>query len=343
MSGGMNDGFEDFDLPDPPKVSPDAGDTFDQAGIDALFGFDLVTPTAQKSGLKAVIESDVISHERLPMLEVVCERMVRTFATNMRNLTSDAIDVHLEEVTSTRFGEFMNRVALPAMLGVFKVREWENYGVVAIDSGLIYAVVDALLGGRKGNDPVRIDGRGFTTIETRLVSKMVQLALDDFAASFEAIEPIGVELERMETSPRFAAIAGPSNIAAVATFRVDMEGRGGKFSIVLPHATIEPVRGKLLQRFMGEKLGRDRIWEAHMANELWRTEIIMDVVLGEKVMRLRDVMNLAVGQTIGVNRGPDDALEVHCGGVALGRAHIGQRCSNIAIRMVTDISKGFSQ
>ncbi|MBU3078658.1 flagellar motor switch protein FliM [Sphingomonas quercus] len=339
----MSDDFDDFELPEPPKVSSEVGETFDQAGIDALFGFDLVTPTAQKSGLKAVIESDVISHERLPMLEVVCERMVRTFATSMRNLTSDAIDVHLEEVTSTRFGEFMNRVALPAMLGVFKVREWENYGVVTVDSGLIYAVVDALLGGRKGNEPVRIDGRAFTTIETSLVSRMVQLALNDFAASFEAIEPIGIELERVETSPRFAAIAGPSNIAAVATFRVDMEGRGGKFSVVLPHATIEPVRGKLLQRFMGEKLGRDRIWEAHMANELWQTEIIMDVVLGEKVMRLNDVMNLAVGQTIGVNRGPDDALEVHCGGVPLGRAHIGQRCSNIAIRMVTDISKGFSR
>jgi flagellar motor switch protein FliM len=338
----MTGGFDDFALPTPPQMPAGEEGIFDQAGIDALFGFNKAGQTTQKSGLKAVIESDVISHERLPMLEVVCERMVRTFATSMRNLTSDAIDVHLEEVTSTRFGEFMNRVALPAMLGVFQVHEWENYGVVTVDSGLIYAVVDALLGGRKGNAVHRIEGRAFTTIETSLVSKMLELALEDFATCFEAIEPIKIDLERVETSPRFAAIAGPSNIAAVATFRVDMEGRGGKFSIVLPYATMEPVRDKLLQRFMGEKLGRDRIWEVHMASELWQTDVIMDVVLGEKQMRLQDVMNLAVGQTIGVNRGPDDALEVHCGGVPLGRAHIGQRCNNIAIKMVTDISRGFS-
>ncbi len=256
----MSDGFDDFALPDPPKVPVGEEGIFDQAGIDALFGFSDSGQTTQKRGLKAVIESEVISHERLPMLEVVCERMVRTFATSMRNLTSDAIDVHLEEVTSTRFGEFMNRVALPAMLGVFQVHEWENYGVVVVDSGLIYAVVDALLGGRKGNVVQRVEGRAFTTIETALVSKMIRLALSDFAASFEAIEPVKMDLERVETSPRFAAIAGPSNIAAVATFHVDMEGRGGKFSIVLPYATIEPVRDKLLQRFMGEKLGRDRIW-----------------------------------------------------------------------------------
>ena len=230
----MSDDFEDFALPEPPIMPMGNDVTFDQAGIDALFGFDGDAPTTPKSGLKAVIESNVISHERLPMLEVVCERMVRMFATSMRNLTSDAIDVSLEEITSTRFGEFMNHVALPAMLGVFKVREWENYGVVSVDSGLIYAVVDALLGGRKGGNALRIEGRAFTTIETMLVSKMVQLALDDFSTSFEAIEPVTMELERVETSPRFAAIAGPSNIAAVATFRVDMEGRGGKFSILLP-------------------------------------------------------------------------------------------------------------
>ncbi|MCJ8157712.1 flagellar motor switch protein FliM [Sphingomonas sp. LaA6.9] len=337
----MSDDFEDFDLPEPPMLAPGADATFDQAGIDALFGFDGAAPAPQKSGLKAVIESNVISHERLPMLEVVCERMIRTFATSMRNLTSDAIDVSLEEITSHRFGEFMNRVPLPAMFGVFKVREWENFGVVTVDSGLIYAVVDALLGGRKGNSSLTIDGRAFTTIETMLVSKMVQLALDDFAGAFEAIEPVGIELERVETSPRFAAIAGPTNIAAIATFRVDMEGRGGKFSILLPYATIEPVREKLLQRFMGEKLGRDRMWETHMAMELHNTEVLVDVVLGEKHMRVHDVMSMAVGQTIALNRGPDDPLEVHCGGIPLGHAHIGQRCNNIAIRLVTDISKGF--
>ncbi|HWW65149.1 MAG TPA: flagellar motor switch protein FliM [Sphingomonadaceae bacterium] len=338
---GMGD-FEDLPLPDPPVAASDGAfddATFDQADIDALLGFDSAAPARQKSGLRAVIESNVISHERLPMLEVVCERMVRAFATSMRNLTSDAIDVSLQEVTSIRFGEFMNRVALPAMLGVFRVREWENYGIVTVDSSLIYAVVDALLGGRKGNTPQRIEGRAFTTIETKLVSRMVQLALDDLASCLEAIEPVAIELERIETSPRFAAIAGPSNIAAVATFMVDMEGRGGKFSILLPYATIEPVRGRLLQRFMGEKLGRDRMWETHMAAELWHTEITMDVVLGERQMRLHDITNLAVGQTIRLNRSPDDTLEVHCGGVPLGQAHIGQRRSNIAVRMVTDIAK----
>lgn len=294
-----------------------------------------------RRGLKAVLESSVISHERLPMLDVVCERMVRTFATSMRNLTSDAIEVNLESISSVRFGDFMDGIALPAMFGVFQVKPWESYGIVTVDAALIYGIVDALLGGRGGSRTLPPEGRTFTTIESSLVSRVVQMALDDFAAAFEEIAPVAMGLERMEMSPRFAAIAEPSNVAAVATYRVNMEGRGGVFSILLPYATLEPVRDKLLQRFMGEKLGRDRIWAQHMASELYNTQVTVDVVLGEKMMSLRDVRNLQVGQTIALNLSPEDALQVHCGGVALGRAHIGQRSSNIAIRMATDIAKGY--
>ena len=127
------DDFDDFILPDPPAMAA-VGETgtFNQADIDALFGCDADAAPTRKIGLKAVIESNVVSHEKLPMLEVVCDRMVRTFATAMRNLTSDAIDVSFEDLSSIRFGEFTNRIALPAMIGVFHVAEWENYGLVTI-------------------------------------------------------------------------------------------------------------------------------------------------------------------------------------------------------------------
>ena len=331
--------LDDFDLPEPPVAPMGAeGDVrFDQSDIDALFG-DFGGPVAKKKGLRAVIESKVISHERLPMLEVVCDRMVRAFASSMRTLTSDAIDVSLENVTSIRFGEFMNQVMLPAMVGVFKVEEWESFGLVTVESSLIYAVVDALLGGRGGGAPTLIDGRAFTTIETGLVSRMLQFALKDFSTAFEPIEPININLERIESNPRFAAIAGTSNICAIATFRVDMLGRGGEFTMVFPYATLEPVRHKLLQRFMGEKSGRDGVWEAHMASEIRKTNVSVNVVLGEKPMAIAELKALEVGQTIALHKSPDDALDLACGGVTLAQAQIGQRRGKVAVRLINDVS-----
>jgi len=316
------------------------GDTVDQAGIDAMFGFDTPQPRGVTTGLKALLEADVVNRERLPMLEVIGERMARTFATSMRNLTSDSLDVHLIQVITTRFGDFMNRLTLPTMIGVFQVKEWENYGAVTVDSGLIYAVVDSLLGGRRGGAPIRIEGRGYTAIETMLVGKMMQQALDDFEQAFEAIEPIDATLERVETTPRFAAIAGPSNLAAVASFRVDMEGRGGTFDIVLPYATIETVRDKLVQRFAGEKLGRDGLWERHMTSELLVAQVEIEAVLGERSIRMNDYLPFQVGQTISLARDPDEPVELACNGIKLGRAEVGGRAGLIAVQLLNDIMTG---
>lgn len=332
----MSVDFEEFDLPDPQPMALGDSAELDQADIDALFG-DVAAPPPQKQGLRAVVESDTINHERLPMLEVVCDRVIRTFATNMRNLTSDAIEVSIEETTSSRFGEVMNRAALPAMFGVFRVEEWDNYGVVIVEPALIYSVVDALLGGRKGAGTVRVEGRAFTTIETALVSRMIELALSDLAGAFEPIAPVSMKLERIETSPRFAAIAGPSNITAVVTFAVEMDGRGGRFSVLLPYTTLEPVRDKLLQRFMGEKLGRDSMWEAHMGREIGKTEVTLTAVLAERMLRLQDVQELDVGHTIALGKSGDDPVEIHCSGVRLATAHLGQRSSKVAARLLTDI------
>lgn len=331
------DPFEEFELPEPPVGGPATFDKFDQSDIDALFGGGAAAE--QRVGLRAVLESEIINHERLPMLEVVCERMVRAFSTSMRNLTSDSIDISLEDVTTARFGDFMDRVTLPAMIAVVHVREWENYGIINVDSGLIYAVVDALLGGRRGTE-VMIDGRDYTTIETSLVARMLNLAIAEFCAALSPIAPVTMTLDRIETNPRFAAIARPSNIGAVCTFRVDIDGRGGRFSIMLPYATLEPVRARLAQRFMGEKRGRDDMWPRHMHQQILATEVEVNVILGETVLSLEQIKALEPGQTLAFPTRPDETMAVECGRLPLARARAGQRRGHIAVSLSTPIAKG---
>ena len=58
----------------------------------------------------------------------------------------------------------MNSIPLPAILGVFRAQEWDNYGLLTVDSSLIYSIFDVLLGGRRGTAAMRIEGRPYTTI-----------------------------------------------------------------------------------------------------------------------------------------------------------------------------------
>ena len=311
-----------------------------QDEIDSLLGFDDAEHgDGDRSGIQAILNSALVSYERLPMLEVVFDRLVRMMSTSMRNFTSDNVEVSLDNILSLRFGDYLNSIPLPAMLAVFKAEDWDNYGLLTVDSSLIYSIVDVLLGGRRGTAAMRIEGRPYTTIERNLVERMVHVVLADLSAAFDPLSPVTFRFDRLETNPRFATISRPSNAAIVAKLRIDMEDRGGRLELLLPYATLEPVRELLLQMFMGEKFGRDSIWETHLAEELWLTEVEMEAVLDEQVMSLRDILNLRVGSKIMLNSMPDSVVELRCGDVPMFGGKMGRKGNHIAIRIEDKVKK----
>jgi flagellar motor switch protein FliM len=305
-----------------------------QDEIDSLLGFDLADDSdADRSGIRAIINSALVSYERLPMLEIVFDRLVRYMTTSLRNFTSDNVEVSLDNISSIRFGDYLNSIPLPAILSVFRAEELNNFGLLTIDSNLIYSIVDVLLGGRRGTAAMRIEGRPYTTIERVLVQRMVEVVLADARLAFEPLTPVTFNLDRLETNPRFAAIARPANAAILVKLRVDMEDRGGRIELLLPYATLEPIRKMLLQQFMGDKFGRDNIWEGHLATELWTTKLEVRAVLDEQQVSLQRVLDLKVGDTFVLNATPESLIELRAGTIPLTRGHMGRRNHNIAVRV----------
>jgi flagellar motor switch protein FliM len=311
-----------------------------QEEIDNLLGFSVGEVSLDdNSGIRAIIDSAMVSYERLPMLEIVFDRLVRLMTTSLRNFTSDNVEVSLDRITSVRFGDYMNSIPLPAVLAVFKAEEWENFGLATVDSSLIYSMIDVLLGGRRGQTSLRIEGRPYTTIETNLVKRLIEVVLADAEQAFRPLSPVTLSIDRLETNPRFAAITRPANAAILVRLRIDMEDRGGNVELLLPYATIEPIRGVLLQMFMGEKFGRDPIWESHLATEIGQATIAVDAVLYEAEIPLRRLMSLEVGDTLPLEIRADTLVAVRCGEVTLTEGRMGRVGDRVAIRIAKPLRK----
>ncbi len=61
------------------------GRVLDQDEIDSLLGFDGDDGSGDMTGIHALINSALVSYERLPMLDIVFDRMVRMMSTSLRN------------------------------------------------------------------------------------------------------------------------------------------------------------------------------------------------------------------------------------------------------------------
>jgi flagellar motor switch protein FliM len=335
--GDPEDGAEDDDAGDDGVGSTRV---LDQSEIDSLLGVDSDGfDDGDRAGIQAILNSSLVSYERLPMLEVVFDRLVRMMSTSLRNFTSDNVEVSLDNISSARFGDYLNSIPLPAMLAVFKAEEWDNFGLMTVDSALIYSIVDVLLGGRRGTAAMRIEGRPYTTIERNLVERMMHVVLGDLSAAFDPLSPTTFRFERLETNPRFATIARAANATIVITLRVDMEDRGGRIELIIPYATLEPVRELLLQMFMGEKFGRDSIWESHLTAELWQTEVNLRAVLDQVELSLRDVLGWEEGSRLELNCGPNSKVQMRCGDVSMFTGSMGRKAGYIAVRIADKVAR----
>jgi flagellar motor switch protein FliM len=322
------------------RAKSGADRVLNQDEIDGLLGFSLENlALSDHSGIRAIIDSAMVSYERLPMLEIVFDRLVRLMTTSLRNLTSDNVEVSLDRITSVRFGEYLNSIPLPTILSVFKAEEWDNFGLLSVDSSLIYSMIDVLMGGRRGQSKTRVDGRPYTTIETNLVRRMIEVVLTDAEAAFRPVSPVRFTIDRLETNPRFAAISRPTNASILVRLRIDMEDRGGNIELLLPYATIEPIRETLLQAFMGDKFGRDPIWEGHLANEIWQAEAEVNAVLYEGLLPLKKLMNLEVGETLVLDIKPDTLVKVRCGEVVLTEGRMGHVGERIAVSVASPLRR----
>ncbi|WP_188915496.1 flagellar motor switch protein FliM [Salinarimonas ramus] len=311
-----------------------------QEEIDQLLGFSLHEMSASGAGgIRAIVDSGVVSYERLPMLEIIFDRMVRLLSTSLRNFFNDNVEVQLDNISSVRFGDYLNSIPLPVQLAVFHAEGWEGSGLVTIESNLAYATLDLLLGGKRGNQGTRLDGRPFTTIEMQLVKRMVEIVLTDAETCFGVLTSVKFDVDRIETNPRFATITRPANAAILVELKLDMEGRGGTLQILLPFATIEPIRELLLQSFMGEKLGRDAVWEGHLATEIWQADFEVEAVLHEMSLPLRKVMKLEVGDTLMLGIKPTDLVTLRCGDWRLTQGRVGRADDKIAIQVARPLRR----
>lgn len=306
-----------------------------QDEIDSLLGYgsSVEQNTQQKSGVQAILNSNMVSYERLPMLEIVFDRLIRLMATSLRNFTQDNVEVSLDSIESMRFGEYIDSLTLPTLLSVFKADEWDNYCLMSLDSSLIYSMVDVLLGGRRGTAAMRIEGRPYTTIELTIVKDIIQLILSDLSTAFDPITSVGFVFDRLETNPRFATITRMSNAVIVAHLRIDMEDRGGRIDLMIPYATLEPVRELLLQMFMGERFGRDTIWENHLMSQLWETDVEIKAVLKETEVKLSDVSAWQKGSFLPLDILPQDPVTVFCGDVPLFNGIMGRHDDHVVIKI----------
>lgn len=313
-----------------PAAQETAEPLLERAEVAALLGG---TRDRRGPGVLALVGREAVPHHRLPTLEAVVDRLRGVLIESLRALTGGPVDLAIEEIGARRFGTYLGSLERPVPIAVFRAVEWDGRGLLTVDRALAFALVDVLLGGRRAGTAAARGARPLTAIETALLERFLRIVLADLARAFEPVGAVRFELERIENDPRFAAITGPGNGCLLLRLTVLLDGRGGSLALLLPHATLEPVRARLAETFPGERFGRDPIWERHFEDRILDASIELEAVLDGRSVGLRRLLDLRPGAVLPLGVPTDSSVVLRCGGVPLLRGKLGRVGDRVSVRI----------
>ncbi len=320
------------------KTDPDAEVVWAEGSAASdLLGFDLGADGVDRSGLAALVNSALVAHRRLPMLDVVFDRAARRFATTLRQLTNASADAALDNVTSIRFGDFLGSQSSQGVVGVLKAQGLGGPLLISAEPHFVHHAVDLLLGGRRGSS--REEGRALTTIELSILQRVIAALAADINEAFASAADAGISLERLETEPRFAAIAQETNVCVIGKFKLSLEDRASRLVIVAPYASLEPIEDRLRRGFSPDPGAAGEGWRQHLASGLLGAALELSAVLGDRTLRIGDLQKLGAGDVLTFGDARNPRVELRIGPAAVASGRIGKQGDRVAIRLDAGVDR----
>ncbi len=319
-----------------------------QDEIDALLkgmsGGEIETETeSTPDEEEGIINYDLTNQEkiirgRMPTLEIINQRFCRLFRSSLSSMLRKVADISALSVDTIKFGEFLKSLPVPASLHLFRMEPLKGYSLMAIESKLVFALIDIFFGG-DGTSTLKVEGRDFTPIEDRMIRRVAVQVLKDYTESWKPVHAINFEYSRSEMNPQFATIVPPSDVVIITTFEIEIEQVTGNMTICLPYSNIEPIRNKLYAGFQTERLEVDINWIRRLKKIITSLEVDLVAKFGEVDLTVGKVLNLKEGDVISLFKDVDEPLTVEVEGIPKFNGFAGVYKNNKAIKIETKIIK----
>ncbi|WP_432697736.1 flagellar motor switch protein FliM [Marinobacterium sp. YM272] len=278
---------------------------------------------------------DLASHERIvrgrmPTLEMINERFARHTRISLFNLLRRTADVSVGGVQVMKYGDYIHTLYVPTSMNLVKVSPFRGTGLFIMDAKLVFKLVDQFFGGDGRH--AKIEGREFTPTETRLVNKTLSQLFRDLEEAWRPVYKVKFEHIGSEVNPAMASVINPSDVVVVSTFQVDLEGGTGELQVTLPYAMLEPIREILVSGHQNTEDHQDERWRVALQRDIMLAPLDLNLVVAEREMTLRDVVEFEAGDIIPVDL--PEKLVLYANKVPIYNCQLGASRGNLAIKVL---------
>jgi len=250
----------------------------------------------------------------VPNLDIIYDSFIRYNRVNLSNRLRKSVEIKKVGARSYKFDDFLQTLPSPVCMGIFKIEPLKGAALISFDSTLVLSLVDSLLGG-SGNAKIPMANRMFTSIELRLMERIVSDALQDLEKAWAPLYATHMNLLRMEMNPRLLNIVPPEYQIVTMTLKIQIDDVSGNMMFAVPFMTIDPIRDKLKTGMQFDLMAIDPQWSSRLSSEIMEAPMETTVEMGNANITLRELLELAPGDTIMLDKASSSEMLVKVEGV----------------------------
>jgi len=272
-------------------------------------------------------------HLRLPALGIINERLVGLLRTNLQVASRSVIDVNLTSTETVKFSDFYLSLPMPSSLNIFSNEPLRGFSLLVLEGPLVFSFVDSLFGGT-GVSHVKLEGRLFTKIETKIVEKIVKIILSDFQKAWSDVYEINAVFIRSEMDPQFVGIGTPDDLVIVNKFEVQLENGNGFITICIPYSSIKPIKERLKNKFRSEKMNIDPKWKKYIKEKLQETTVELSCTMGMAKINGAELLSMKVDDVIMLDQKLGNSVIVNVENIPKFRGYPGACNKKKAVKII---------
>ena len=285
------------------------------------------TPNVRPFDLSA---QDQAGPTRLPTLDVINDRFSRSLRVALFHHLRKSVQVDSGVVSLVKHFELIERLTTPTYMVLVGLRPLRGTMMVAIDAPLVISTVESRFGGN-GRFPVTKIQRDFTTVEQKVMSRIVSIVLEQFAGAWQRVAEFHPEILRQEFNPQFAGFTGAGEQVIVTTFQIKVDNGEGTLTIAIPMAMLSPIQERLTSAVAAENAEPDSHWFEQIKAGVEQVMMPLRVELAEVEMSVHDLLELSPGDVFEIERPQSVVIEAE--GVPLFRGRWGRFGAKSAVRI----------
>ncbi len=286
--------------------------------LNAVFEGRIIPEKELAKAEGVVLPYDLLNSEAqkgsIPNLDIIYDSFIRSYRVNFSNRLRRTVELKKVGARAFKFDEFLHTLPMAVCMGIFKIEPLKGAALISLDTDLVMSLVDTLLGGT-GGAKIQTANRMFTLIELKLMERLVLDILQDFQKAWAPLCSTRMNLLRMETNPSLLNIVPPEYQIVTMTLNIQAGDISGNMMFAVPYMTVDPIREKLKSGMQFDLMPVDPQWSSRLSAEIMEAPLETTVEMGNAHITLRELLDLAPGDTIMLDKACSSDMIVKVEGV----------------------------